>query len=137
MNVGIIGLGLIGGSFAKAYKTAGHTVYAHDIDQSILDFAILSGAADARLESDSMKSCMLILIALNPRDAIKFLDETAQNIPPEAAVIDCCGTKKNVCAAGLKRLPDMDLLLWADIRWLAPNSPGSSTAEQASLRGHP
>ena len=50
MNIGIIGLGLIGGSFAKAYKAAGHTVFAHDTDKGILDFAILSGAADAPLD---------------------------------------------------------------------------------------
>ena len=39
MIVGIAGLGLIGGSFAKAYKEAGHTVYAFDTDRSILSFA--------------------------------------------------------------------------------------------------
>ena len=36
MTVGIIGLGLIGGSFAKAYKQAGHTVYAFDTDSGVL-----------------------------------------------------------------------------------------------------
>jgi len=54
MNIGIIGLGLIGGSFAKAYKAAGHTVYAHDTDKSILDFAVLSGAANAPLDNDAL-----------------------------------------------------------------------------------
>jgi prephenate dehydrogenase len=49
-----------------------------------------------------LRRCDLILIALYPQAAIKFLDETAQYIPPETTVIDCCGTKKNVCAAGFK-----------------------------------
>jgi len=102
MNIGIIGLGLIGGSFAKAYKAAGHTVYANETDKSILDFAILSGAVDAPLDNDALRSCELILIAIYPQAAIKFLDEMAQHIPPETTVIDCCGTKKNVCAAGFK-----------------------------------
>jgi len=102
MNIGIIGLGLIGGSFAKAYKAAGHNVYAKETDKSILDFAILSGAADASLDDDALRLCELILIAIYPQAAIKFLEETAQNIPPETTVIDCCGTKKNICAAGFK-----------------------------------
>ena len=40
----IVGLGLIGGSFAKAYQREGHTVLASDIDQATLSFARLSGA---------------------------------------------------------------------------------------------
>lgn len=102
MNIGVIGLGLIGGSFAKAYKAAGHTVYARESDRSILDFAILSGAADAPLDTDSLRRCELILVALYPRAAIEFLDDAAQHIRPETTVIDCCGTKKNICAAGFK-----------------------------------
>jgi prephenate dehydrogenase len=102
MNIGIIGLGLIGGSLAKAYKAAGHTVYAKETDKSILDFAILSGAVDAPLDDGALRRCELILIAIYPQAAIKYLEETAQYIPPETTVIDCCGTKKNVCAAGFK-----------------------------------
>jgi len=100
MNVGIIGLGLIGGSLAKAYKAADHTVFAHDIDKSILDFAIMSGAVDEPLNNDILKSCELIFIALYPREAISYLENNAQHIQPETIVIDCCGTKKNICAAG-------------------------------------
>jgi prephenate dehydrogenase len=102
MNIGIIGLGLIGGSFAKAYKAAGHTVYASEIDKSTLDFAVLSGAVDAPLVDDTLGRCDLILIALYPQAAIEFLDKTARHIQGSATVIDCCGTKKNICAAGFK-----------------------------------
>ena len=102
MNIGVIGLGLIGGSFAKAYKAAGHTVFVYDIDKSILDFALLSGAADAPLDAGAMGRCDLILIAVYPRAAIAFLDESGSYIQPETMVIDCCGTKKNVCAAGFQ-----------------------------------
>ncbi len=102
MKIGIIGLGLIGGSFAKAYKAAGHTVYASEIDKSILDFAVLSGAVDAPLDAGALSICDLILIALYPQAAIEFLDRMACHIQSSATVIDCCGIKKNVCAAGFK-----------------------------------
>ena len=102
MNVGIVGLGLIGGSLAKAYKAAGHAVFAHDTDESILDFAIMSGAADAPLGDGALRDCELLLIALYPRIAIEYLEKTARRILPGTTVIDCCGTKKNVCAAGFE-----------------------------------
>ena len=44
MTVGILGLGLIGGSLVRAYALAGHTVYAKDNDEKTLSFASLSGA---------------------------------------------------------------------------------------------
>ena len=42
MNVGILGLGLLGGSLARAYSLDGHTVYAAERDESVLSFAMLS-----------------------------------------------------------------------------------------------
>jgi prephenate dehydrogenase len=102
VNVGVVGLGLIGGSLAKAYKAAGHTVYAYDTDKGILDFAFLSGAADGVLDTEAMARCELFLIALYPQAAIEYLNERAQYIPLESTVIDCCGTKKNICAAGFQ-----------------------------------
>ncbi|MCL2765460.1 MAG: prephenate dehydrogenase [Treponema sp.] len=102
MNIGITGLGLIGGSFAKAYKADGHTVFAHDTDKSIMDFAVLSGAVDAPLDNDTLRKCELIVIALYPQAAVEYLNNTADKIPPETTVIDCCGTKKNVCSTGFQ-----------------------------------
>jgi prephenate dehydrogenase len=102
MNVGIVGLGLIGGSLAKAYKAAGHTVWARDVDQGILDFALLAGAADAPLDTEALRRCDLVLIALYPEAAIEFLGEAAPSLRPETTVIDCCGTKRNICAAGFR-----------------------------------
>jgi prephenate dehydrogenase len=102
VNIGVVGLGLIGGSLAKAYKAAGHTVYACDTDKGILDFAFLSGAADGVLDKEAMARCELFLIALYPQAAIEYLNERAGYIPPESTVIDCCGTKKNICAAGFQ-----------------------------------
>ena len=46
MTVGIVGLGLIGGSFAKAYHAAGERVLAWNRTRSVLDFAVLNGDVD-------------------------------------------------------------------------------------------
>lgn len=97
MNVGIVGLGLIGGSFAKAYKREGHTVYAYDVDKTILSFSMLSSVVDGVLDENTIKECDLILIAVLPEQAIKYLEENAHKISHNAVVMDCCGTKKRVC----------------------------------------
>ena len=100
MNVGVVGLGLIGGSFAKAYKAFGHTVYAHDTDASTLDYALLSGVVDAPLDNDVIGLCELVIIALYPGATIEYLESHAQFISSKTIVIDCCGIKRNICTAG-------------------------------------
>ena len=66
MIIGILGLGLIGGSFAKAYHEAGWRVLALDADPSTQEFAQLSGAVDGPLTDDKLAACDLILLAARP-----------------------------------------------------------------------
>ena len=99
MTVGIVGLGLIGGSFAKAYHAAGHTVLAFDTDRSTYDFAVLSGTVNGSLTDETLSTCDLILIAVIPSAAVGYLKQHAAHIGPKPVVIDCCGTKRVVCTA--------------------------------------
>lgn len=97
MTVGILGLGLIGGSLARAYKLAGHTVYVKNRDESMLAFAMLSGAVDGKLNEDTIPQCDLILLAIYPAGSADWLEANAPLISKKALVIDCCGTKQLVC----------------------------------------
>ena len=99
MIVGIVGLGLIGGSFAKAYHEDGHTVFAYDIDRSVLEFAQISGAVNEELTEDNLARCDLILITVYPLAAVDYLKKAAPFIGKNPVVIDCCGTKRVVCSA--------------------------------------
>ena len=99
MTVGIVGLGLIGGSFAKAYHEAGWQVLARDADQNTLDFAKLSGAVDSELTDDKLPACDLILLAAYPAASISYFKEKAHLMGGHPVVIDCCGTKRVVCTA--------------------------------------
>ena len=94
MKAGIVGLGLIGGSFAKAYHAAGHTVFAKELDRSVLSFAELSDAVDGELTKDNIGDCDIILICVYPQAVIDFLDEMGPYIGKKPVVIDCCGTKR-------------------------------------------
>jgi prephenate dehydrogenase len=101
MTVGIIGLGLIGGSMAKAYKkNSDAVILAADRDSTIVEYARLQGVVDGVLTADTIPSCDLILIALYPQAAIEYMKDIAPLIAKDALVIDLCGTKRTICEAG-------------------------------------
>ena len=97
MTVGILGLGLIGGSLARAYALAGHTVYAADKDESILSFAQLAGAVDAPLTPENIGQCELILLAIYPEGSAAWLKKNAAAVSHKTLVMDCCGVKQRIC----------------------------------------
>ena len=97
MNVGILGLGLIGGSLARAYALEGHTVFAAEKDESMLSFAMLAGAVHGRLAETTIPGCELILLAIYPAGSAGWLEENAPLISPRALVMDCCGVKQEIC----------------------------------------
>ena len=97
MKVGILGLGLIGGSLARAYAKAGWQVYAKERDESILGFARLSGVVSGELNTDTIPGCDLVLLAIYPGGSIAWLEENAGFINPNALVMDCCGVKEEIC----------------------------------------
>lgn len=99
MTVGILGLGLIGGSLAKAYHEAGHRVLAYNRSRSVTEFAMLANAVDGELTEENISSCDLLLLALYPQACIDYLKKMGDKISKTAVVIDCCGTKRDICAA--------------------------------------
>lgn len=100
MTVGIVGLGLIGGSLAKAYKTSGQaTVLGYDLDTSTKDFALMSGVLDGTLTRDHLRTCDLILLAIPPRAVVRFIRDHADDFTDHPMLIDCAGTKRVVCDA--------------------------------------
>lgn len=98
--MGIVGLGLIGGSAAKAYKAAGNTVYGCDVNATVEGYAKLDGTIDKTLDARTLKECDLLVLAATPAAVISHLEKNAPSIPPSALVVDFCGTKRAVCAKG-------------------------------------
>ena len=97
MKVGILGLGLIGGSLARAYSLAGHTVYAIQRNESMLSFAMLAGAVHGKLNEETIPQCDLILLAIYPDGSASWLERNAHLVSKDALVMDCCGTKQEIC----------------------------------------
>ena len=100
MQIGIVGLGLIGGSFARAIKEhTPHSVFAFDIDRSALLGATLVGAIDGELTDPQLQNTDLLLLSLYPQATVDFVKSHADAIRPGTIVVDCCGVKRPVCDA--------------------------------------
>ncbi len=101
MKIGIAGLGLIGGSFARAYSAAGHTVLVREKSRSVLMGAVKARAAHGVLTHENVSDCDLVLDCLYPQAAIDFLEEFGPFFGPKPLVIDSCGTKADLTHAGM------------------------------------
>ncbi|MBR6620598.1 MAG: prephenate dehydrogenase [Clostridia bacterium] len=97
MKIGICGLGLIGGSLAKAFKRANETVFGYDINAAVSDYAVMAGITDGTLNDKTIKECDYIFVALYPQAVVNYVNEIAAKVKKGAVVVDLCGTKATVC----------------------------------------
>lgn len=96
-RIGIVGLGLIGGSFAKAYADAGVEVFAYDKDERAIAAARAEGTVAAVLDESNVGTCSFIIIALYPQATIAWMQSMAAHLADDALVIDCGGVKRSIC----------------------------------------
>lgn len=109
-TVGIVGLGLIGASFAKAYYEFSKDVendidikvLAYDKNASVLMMAQMQGFVQDTLTKDNLADCDLVLISLYPKAAVAYLEENAGFFRKGGLVMDTCGTKRYVCEQGFR-----------------------------------
>lgn len=103
-SIKIAGLGLVGGSFAKAFFKNGINIYGYDKDKNTLAYAISSGIFEGltdniddflEFESD------LIYICLPVNSALIFLEELSKN-SVKTLITDACSTKNMICNRALE-----------------------------------
>ena len=103
MNIGIVGLGLIGGSLAKsAKKNTDFRVYGANRSRSVVDYALLSGIIDEELNEKTVKDCDIIFVSLYPDATIRYIEDNARLFKKDAIIIDCAGVKRAVCEKGFQ-----------------------------------
>ena len=102
MKVGIVGLGLIGASFAKAYKEAGHEVLVYDIDPSAVIMGKLAGFVDGEMKKEDLKDRDLVIVCLYPEAAAKYIEDNGSSFNKNGLVMDACGNKRIVCDRAFK-----------------------------------
>lgn len=98
MNIAIVGLGLIGGSMAKAVKAyTEHKVYGFDQSQDVLNAAVNAGAIDSAANDALLSDCDLTIICLYPSDSVKFVSDHLSVFKKGSIVMDFCGIKRAIC----------------------------------------
>jgi len=103
MKIGIIGLGLIGGSLAKALRArTTQEVVGYDRCPATVDVACAAGAVQGALAVADLSTCQVLILALPPKACIAFLREHASQVAPGTLVVDCCGVKRSICEIGFQ-----------------------------------
>lgn len=104
INVGIVGLGLIGASFAKGFKAKEPSVkvYAANRTKTVLDKALAEKAIDGILDEGTIPCCDLIILGLYPELCVRFLEKNKDLISKSCIVTDVCGTKAYICEEGFR-----------------------------------
>lgn len=95
-RVGVVGLGLMGGSFARAFAAAGVEVYAWNRTRSTLELAMIE-TVTGELTDQTIGTCELIILAGYPAAAIEWLEANAAQVGEGAIVIDTVGDKRVIC----------------------------------------
>ena len=100
MQIAVVGLGLIGGSFCKSIKKyTSHTCWGLDEDEFILQQADMEGAIDGVITAQQLGQADLIIVCLHPQTAIDFLLRYKEQFRPGSVVMDTCGVKQAIVDA--------------------------------------
>lgn len=97
MNVLIVGLGLMGGAYAYKLKNKGYTVFASDINQNAIDYAINNdyideGSVDPKL---FIEKADLIILAIYPKLILDFINKYRDLFNEKQIITDICGVKSS------------------------------------------
>ena len=97
-TVGVVGLGLIGGSVAKAIRAyTGCTLYGCDTDGATLSRAVADGTLTGVLTPEGLKDCDLVVVALYPQAAVDYVRRYQDRFRQGGLVMDTGGVQAVIC----------------------------------------
>lgn len=95
-NILIVGLGLLGGSYAKALTKKGFDVKAITLNQDDIDYAVSEGfisGGTTEIDSDLIAGSGLIIFALYPHVFIEWIEKYGSLIKSGTVISDVTGVK--------------------------------------------
>ena len=103
MKIAIVGLGIIGGSYAKAIKEyTNHYVIGIDTNAEVLDNALNIGAIDEIGTGRDLAKVDMIILCIYPHLAVEFVEQNGKYIKPDTIVTDTSGIKRHICTQMLQ-----------------------------------
>lgn len=104
MKIIIAGLGIIGGSIAKALKqNTPHQVLGMDVNEDSLLDACSCGAIDGKAGMEDIRTADMVYLCVYPETALEFAREYGPLLKEGCVLTDTCGIKAAVCA-GMEEL---------------------------------
>ena len=98
MNIVVAGLGIIGGSLAKALKKyTDHRIIGINRSREPLEKALACGAIDEAGDNSSLRTADMLILGMYPDAAGKFVSDNADKINKGCIVTDTCGIKSEIC----------------------------------------
>ena len=95
-TIAVIGLGLIGGSFAKALSvTRDYTVIGWDRDDQVTASALEDGSISASAQN-RLNTADLCVIGLYPQDTVRYVKDNLTAFRKNAIIMDLCGVKRYI-----------------------------------------
>ncbi len=111
----IVGLGLLGGSYAMGLKRQGYTVYAITKEQSSIDYALAHGLIDkgsVTVEEELLQAADVVVFALYPHVFIDWIREHGHRLRKGTVLTDVTGVKCSV-------VYEVQSLLKPDVEFIA------------------
>lgn len=98
-NICIVGLGLLGGSYAMGLTDAGYTVTAVDVRPEAIRYALEKGIIAAGAVEDFaplLAGADAVVLGLYPHALVDWLRNNQKHLKPGALLTDVCGVKSGV-----------------------------------------
>ena len=100
-TIAIIGLGLMGGSIAKALKRSGkYKVLGFDTSGEVLNAALEQGVIDGVVHTDKDIDADITVLAVEPRAALSLIEQLPGKIKKGSVLTDICGIKGKIVSFG-------------------------------------
>ena len=97
-TVGIVGLGLIGGSMAKAIKEhTDVTLYGYNRTRRVTERAMEEGVIHRELTYENAKDLDLLILALMPEVVVPVINGYVPYLKKGCVIVDCTGIKSGIC----------------------------------------
>lgn len=133
MRIVVVGLGLIGGSIAKALKLySSHEVLGMDTNEEALLDACSCGAIDGKAGADDLRTADLVYLCVYPTAALQFAESCGPLLKEGCILTDTCGIKGEICTE-MKRLQGSGQYIFVAGHPMAGKEKSGFSASEASL----
>ncbi|MDE5565667.1 MAG: prephenate dehydrogenase [Anaeroplasmataceae bacterium] len=95
MRIGIVGLGLMGGSYAIGLSKKGHTIYGMDLNSETLNYALENHIIDSVLSESNISLLDVLILAIYPQSILNFLKNYQKFFKKDLIITDICGVKSS------------------------------------------